>query len=109
VTKFQAIADAGKQIVATNLPTDQIGTVLELAMKAKSLPMASVSFTPPLIVPMDPNFPKIRTTVADAIAASEAKDSPSASASSSASQGTTKKKTANTTDDVSSYGICKVS
>jgi len=109
VTKFQAIADAGKQIVATNLPTDQIGTVLELAMKAKSLPMASVSFTPPLIVPMDPNFPKIRTTVADAIAASEAKDSPSASASSSASQGTTKKKTANTTDDVSSYSICKVS
>jgi len=111
LTKFQAIADAGKQIVATNLPSDQVGTVLDLAMKGKALPMASVSFTPPLIVPMDPDFPKIRTTVADAIAASEAKDEPSApaSASSSASAGTTKKKTANSTDDVSSYSICKVS
>ena len=111
LTKFQDIADAGKQIVATNLPSDQVGTVLELAMKGKALPMASVSFTPPLIVPMDPNFPKIRTTVADAIAASAANDQPSApsSASSSATPGTTKKKTANSTDDVSSYSICKVS
>jgi LCP family protein required for cell wall assembly len=112
LTKFQSIADAGKQIVATNLPSDQVGTMLDLAMKGKELPMASVSFTPPLIVPADPDLAKIRNTVLDAIAASEAKDKPAAtsSASSSASPGTTKKKKApNTTDDVSSYSICKVS
>jgi LCP family protein required for cell wall assembly len=117
LTKFQSIADAGKQIVATNLPSDQVGTMLDLAMKGKALPMASVSFTPPLIVPADPDFAKIRATVLDAIASSEAKDKPKAaatssapSASTSASPGTTKKKkTTNTTDDVSSYSICKVS
>jgi anionic cell wall polymer biosynthesis LytR-Cps2A-Psr (LCP) family protein len=111
LTKFQAIADAGKQIVATSLPSDQVGTMLDLAMKGKALPMASVSFTPPLIVPANPDLAKIRTSVLDAIASSEAKDAPSApvSASASASQGTTKKKPANTTDDVSSYSICKVS
>jgi len=111
LTKFQSIADAGKQIVATNLPSDQVGTMLDLAMKGKELPMASVSFTPPLIVPADPDFAKIRTSVGDAIAASEAKDQPSAAStpSTASTPGSTKKKTPNTTDDVSSYSICKVS
>lgn len=74
LTKFQALADAGKQVVATDLPTDQLGAMLDLAIKGKALPMASVSFTPPLIVPANPDFAKIRTLVAAAVSASEAKD-----------------------------------
>ena len=38
--------------------------------------MSSVNFTPPLIKPVKPDFPKIREIVADKIAASEAKDRP---------------------------------
>lgn len=117
LTKFQAIADAGEQVVATNLPPAEIGTVLDLAMKGKSLPMASVSFTPPLIVPMDPDFDKIRQVVADKIAASEALDAaprgtPSTSTSSSPSNSASPKPKASSsaktqTDDLDA--ICKVS
>lgn len=113
VTKFQDIAAAGEQIVATNLPTSEIPTMLELAMKGKALPMGSVSFTPPLIKPVKPDFPKIRTVVADKIAASEAMDaSPSAMASpttsGSASPKPTKTATSKTqTDNLDA--ICKVS
>ncbi|PFG15909.1 LytR family transcriptional attenuator [Propionicimonas paludicola] len=73
-TRFSEIAEAGGQIVATNLPTSEVGTMLELAAKAKSLPMASVSFAPPMIVTWDPDFALIKQTVADTIAASEQAD-----------------------------------
>jgi polyisoprenyl-teichoic acid--peptidoglycan teichoic acid transferase len=99
LTKFQALADAGKQVVATNLPSDQIGTMLELAMKGKSLPMASVSFTPPLIVPYNPDFSKILQLTANAITASEAADKAAASTSTS---GSTAASTASTTPKSSS-------
>jgi cell envelope-related function transcriptional attenuator common domain len=121
-TRFSEIADAGGQIVATNLPTTDVGTMLELAAKAKSLPMASVSFAPPMIVTWDPDFALIRQTVADTIAASEQADvkatapvqsptvsapsSPTASATTSVKPTkTTKTSKTNKTDDLDS--ICK--
>lgn len=108
LTKFQAIADAGEQIVATNLPTSEIGTMLDLAMKGKSQPMGSVSFTPPLIVPMDPDFAKIRRVVAEKIAASEQEPTASGSASPSGSATPKPKATSKTqTDDLDR--VCKVS
>lgn len=113
LTKFQSLADAGKQVVATNLPSDQIGTMLDLAMKGKALPMSSVSFTPPLIVPMNPDFAKIRKLTADAIAASEARDKAATTQATSASTAASKKPTSTTknsktkTDNLDS--ICKVS
>jgi LCP family protein required for cell wall assembly len=124
LTKFQALADAGKQIVATSLPSDQIGTMLDLAMKGKSLPMSSVSFTPPLIKPVSPDFAKIRQLVTDSIAASQAKDkaaaNPQAAPASSApassappsttaptSSGSSSKGTKTDTENLDS--ICKVS
>jgi LCP family protein required for cell wall assembly len=76
LTKFNEIASAGKRVVATNIPSEQLGTALDLALKGRALPMASVNFTPPLIKPMKPNLAKIREIVADKIAASEAKDHP---------------------------------
>ena len=82
-TKFEAIAAAGKEDVATNVPPDQLGVLLELAGKTRSLPMTSVNFTPPLISTANPDFPKIRQTVADAIAASQAKDAPTPAATES--------------------------
>jgi polyisoprenyl-teichoic acid--peptidoglycan teichoic acid transferase len=72
VTKFQEIAKAGEEIVATDLPTSQIGTMLDLAQKGRSLPLSSVSFAPPLIRPVKPDFAKIREIVKTKIAASQA-------------------------------------
>lgn len=112
LTKFQAIADAGEQIVATNLPSSEIGTMLELAMMGKSQPMGSVSFTPPLIVPMNPDFAKIRRIVADKIAASEKGADGSASATPSgggspSGSASSKPNTKTQTDNLDS--VCKVS
>lgn len=116
LTKFQAIAEAGEQIVATNLPTSEIGTMLDLAMKGKELPMASVSFTPPLITPMDPDFAKIRRVVEEKVAASEELDAnggtpkPSASASDSASpKPKAKSKSSSKTQTDNLDAVCKVS
>jgi LCP family protein required for cell wall assembly len=111
LTKFQDIAAAGEQIVATNVPTSELGTLLDLAVKGKSLPMASVSFTPPLITPSEPDLAKIRRVVTQKIADAEAEDanpSASASASGSASPKPTASRTSKTnTDNLDS--VCKVS
>lgn len=74
VTKFQEIAKAGEEIVATDLPTSQIGTMLDLAQKGRSLALSSVSFAPPLIRPVKPDFAKIREIVTTKIEAAEAAD-----------------------------------
>jgi len=76
LTKFNDIAAASEKVVATNIPSEQLGTALDLALEGRGLPMSSVNFTPPLIKPVKPNFPRIREIVADKIAASEAKDRP---------------------------------
>jgi LCP family protein required for cell wall assembly len=73
-TKFEAIADAGKAVVKTNLPASDVGTMLDLAQKVQQIPMTSVSFVPPLIKPANPDFKKIRQTVQDEIDLAEEAD-----------------------------------
>ena len=114
LTKFNDLAAASEEVIASNIPSDQLGTALDLALKGRSLPMASVNFSPPLIKPVKPDFPKIREIVADEIADSEAKDrpkdettaqpTPDPSGSPSAKP---KKKPKNSTDDLEV--VCKVS
>ena len=74
LTKFNRIAAAGKEVVATDIPTSDIATMLELATKAKQLPVASVAIVPPLIQPGDPNFQVVREAVKAKIEAAEAAD-----------------------------------
>lgn len=87
-TKFSDIAEAGKDVIATDVPSTEIGTLLDLADKGRKLPIRTVSFTPPLIATGKPDFNLIRSTTKQAIAQSEALDTPGntpASSSSSAS------------------------
>jgi LCP family protein required for cell wall assembly len=72
LTNFNKIAAAGKEILATNIPTSDIATMLDLALGAKNQPVSSVSFVPPLINPANPDFAKVRSIVATKIAAAEA-------------------------------------
>jgi LCP family protein required for cell wall assembly len=76
LTNFNQIAAAGKEVVATSVPTSEINTMMDLALKAKKLPTSSLAVVPPLIQPGDPDFAVIRAAVADKIVASEAKDAP---------------------------------
>ena len=74
VTNFADIAKAGKQVIATSIPRSEISTFVSLSLKAKSLPVSSVSFVPPKINTGDPDWDLMRQMVEDAIDRSVAMD-----------------------------------
>ncbi len=71
VTKFEAIASASEKLVTTDLPASELGTFAELAMKARSQPIRTVSFVPPVINTGDPDVDKIQAMVKHAVKKSE--------------------------------------
>jgi LCP family protein required for cell wall assembly len=88
--KFQSIAAASGQVISTSIPDGEVGTFVDLALKAKAQKVTSVQFVPPVVVPKHPDFAAIRSLVDRAIAAAEkppasATASPSASAAHSSS------------------------
>ena len=81
--RFIDIASASGETARTSVPSSKVSELVSLALKARSSPIISVSFTPPLISPGDPDFDFIRSVVVDKIAESEALDaqpSPSSNA-----------------------------
>ena len=75
LSKFQEIVQAGKDIVETDVPSSQIGTLIDLASKAKNLPIASTAISPPLVPDtVNPDWAKIKVIVADSITASQKLD-----------------------------------
>ena len=74
LTKFNKIAEAGREVVATDIPPSEIGTMMSLALKTKSLPVSSAAMVPPLINPNAPDFALVHSTVQKAIEDSEAID-----------------------------------
>jgi len=74
LTKFNRIAAASREVVATDIPTSEVGTMIDLALKAKALPVSSVAMMPPLINPRSPDFDKVHRSVQKKIEASEALD-----------------------------------
>lgn len=112
LTKFNGIASASKEIVATDIPGSQISTMLELAQKAKSKPVGSLAIVPPLLKkPADPDFPKIRGAIAEQIAKSEAMDQPKPSTTapagdpSASTRAKKKSSSSTTTSDPGKKGI----
>lgn len=67
VTKFQAIAEASTQLISTNIPRSEVPTFVKLAGKARSQPVRTVSFVPPMINTGRPDIAKIRRAVQKAI------------------------------------------
>ncbi|MFD3448498.1 LCP family protein [Microbacteriaceae bacterium 4G12] len=68
LTKFQAVADAGTQVVKTDIPQSALGYFAQLALKARSEPITDLEIVPPLIDPAAPDFDLIHSTIADATA-----------------------------------------
>ena len=71
LTKFNKIAAASKEVVATDIPPSEIATMMDLALKAKALPVSSAAMVPPLIHPGAPDYGLIRSTVQKIITKSE--------------------------------------
>lgn len=69
--KVQGIASAGKRLMATDIPASELATFIDLALKARTQPVSSVSFVPPRIQTYDPDFDEVRTMVDEALAKAE--------------------------------------
>ena len=88
LTNVDDIADSSKRLLSTDVPSKELDTFVDLALKAKSQGMSTVSVVPPQIDTSDPDFEKIHSMVDDAIDKVEGKSS----ADSSGDRGNAKKK-----------------
>ncbi len=67
----QQIADSGKTLLTTNIPQQDLDVFMNLALKAKTQRVSTVSLVPPLVYTGNPDFNKVRSLVDEAIAKSE--------------------------------------
>lgn len=73
-TKFVELSEASRDILRTDVPRGEVVELAELALKVRYQKIASVNFSPPLIISADPDFRLIRETVAARIAEAERLD-----------------------------------
>ena len=69
---FSGIAEASSAMVSTSIPAGEVGQFVDLALKAKGQPVATLSLVPPLVAHTShPDVDLIQNAVADAIDKSE--------------------------------------
>ncbi|MDQ1596690.1 MAG: polyisoprenyl-teichoic acid--peptidoglycan teichoic acid transferase, partial [Microbacteriaceae bacterium] len=68
LTKFQAIATAGAQVVKTDIPSGALPGFVDLADKSRKLPVTRLELVPPMFNPAQPDYNKIHAAVDAAIA-----------------------------------------
>jgi len=95
VLKFQGLATASSSVLQTDLPGSELGRFGDLALKAKSQPVKSVNFVPPLMNPWRYDPTVITSTVAKTITASDTAKSGTARPSAAASKSTSKSTSGN--------------
>jgi LCP family protein required for cell wall assembly len=83
VLKFESIAKASEQLISTDVPLSEVDRFIELALKARSQPVRTVSFVPPMINTGRPDIAKIHDVVDAALAPKKAKKKPAATAATS--------------------------
>jgi LCP family protein required for cell wall assembly len=75
VSKFQGIANAGTQVVKTDIPQSMLGYFVDLGMKTRKLPVKQLELVPPLIDPANPDYPQIHQLVQESFAPATPKPS----------------------------------
>nr|WP_157157733.1 LCP family protein [Diaminobutyricimonas sp. LJ205] len=68
LSKFQAVADAGTQVVSTDIPQGMLGRFTELAGKTQQQPITDLELVPPAVDNVDPDFDQVHQMVAEATA-----------------------------------------
>ncbi|MGO1734845.1 MAG: LCP family protein [Leucobacter sp.] len=68
LTRFQQVADAGKNLVETDIPESMLGRFVDLAAKAREYPPVPVELTPPNVDPEFPDWTQIRDLVQEGVA-----------------------------------------
>ncbi len=67
----EKIADSSKSLLTTDIPAKQLGTFMDLALKARTQKVSTVSLVPPVIFTGNPDFDKVRRLIDKAIAKAE--------------------------------------
>jgi hypothetical protein len=68
---FEEIAGASSAMVSTDVPRDEVDRFVDLALKARSQKIATLSLVPPMIDTANPDIELVHAKVAAAIARSE--------------------------------------
>jgi len=92
VLNFDKIASASAALLTTDIPRGEVDHFISLALKARSQPVRTISFVPPVIVTAHPDVAKIHRLVKAAIPPakkSHRKSGSGASRSTTTHQGTT--------------------
>ena len=82
--RFVDLAEAGSDMVSTDVGTGQLPELVDLAIRGRGLSIETVNLAPPLIRTSSPDYALIRRTVAESIEASGAGDASDAPTGSSA-------------------------
>jgi len=65
VTKFQAVAAAGTQVVSTDIPQSMLAHFVDLASKTRELPIEKLNLVPPEFDNVHPDYAYIQSRVDD--------------------------------------------
>ena len=65
--KFQAVAEAGKQVVKTDVPQSMLAYFVDLAAKTKEIPITRIAMVPPDVDPAQPDYAAIQAQVKAAV------------------------------------------
>jgi len=68
LTRFETIADAGGDLVRTDIPQAMLGVFSDLAVSGRELPLRRLELVPPTIDNQFPDFTLVRELVAEAVA-----------------------------------------
>jgi LCP family protein required for cell wall assembly len=71
LTNFEKIAKASSAMISTDIPASEVDRFLQLGLKARTQPVATLSLVPPMINTAQPDIALIKRKVAQAIASSE--------------------------------------
>ena len=67
LSKFQAVAKAGAQVVSTDIPQAVLGQFVDLAGKSRTQEIATLELVPPDVDPENPDYPYVLELVANAL------------------------------------------
>lgn len=70
------IASSGKELLSTNIPQQDLDVFMDLALKAKSQKISTVSLVPPVIFTGNPDYAKVRRLITSAVDTAEGKKAP---------------------------------
>ncbi|GAA1924640.1 LCP family protein [Nocardioides hwasunensis] len=98
LTNFQKIAQASSTMVSTDIPRGEVDRFVDLALKAKSQKIATLSLVPPMINTASPDIALVQQKVQEAIARAEGQKPPATETAEAAPETATGAPAADTAD-----------